>query len=106
MGLSKHLAGRAYGLVVHGEVAGIEGSRRALTDWLDWMGFVESGAKYRLDRFIGYHEPYATSHQTLDRDLPVQQEVDNVARARAAKVAQVRERFTEPDSNLQQPRAK
>ncbi|MDR5883926.1 flavodoxin family protein [Caballeronia sp. LZ032] len=102
----KHLAGRAYGLVVHGDVAGIEGSRRALTDWLDWMGFVESGAKSRLDRFIGYYEPYATSHQTLDRDLPVQQEVENVARALAAKVAQVREKFTEPDSNLQQPRAK
>ena len=35
----KHLAGRAYGVVVHGDVAGIEGSRRDLCDWLDWMGF-------------------------------------------------------------------
>lgn len=30
----KHLAGRAYGLVVHGDVAGIESQRRALVDWL------------------------------------------------------------------------
>jgi hypothetical protein len=29
--------------VVHGDVAGIEGSRRALCDWLDWMGLIDSG---------------------------------------------------------------
>jgi hypothetical protein len=28
--------------------------------------FFESGARSRLDRFIGYYEPYATSHATLD----------------------------------------
>jgi multimeric flavodoxin WrbA len=28
----KHLAGRAFGLVVHGDVAGVEGTRRALSD--------------------------------------------------------------------------
>ena len=39
----KHLAGRVYGLVVHGDVAGIEGSRRALSDWLDWMGLIDAG---------------------------------------------------------------
>ncbi|MFP3648102.1 flavodoxin family protein, partial [Paraburkholderia sp. SIMBA_054] len=48
-GYPKHLAGRAYGLVVHGDVAGIEGSRRALSDWLDWMGLIEAGPKSRLD---------------------------------------------------------
>lgn len=36
----KHLKGRAYGVVVHGDVAGIEGLRRDLFDWLDWMGLV------------------------------------------------------------------
>jgi multimeric flavodoxin WrbA len=41
----KHLDGRAYGVLVHGDVAGIEGSRRALCDWLDWMGFVDAGAQ-------------------------------------------------------------
>jgi hypothetical protein len=77
----KHLDKRAYGLVVHGDVAGIEGSRRALSDWLDWMGLVESGFESRLDRYIGYYEPYATSHEALDRDEAVQEEVRNVARA-------------------------
>jgi multimeric flavodoxin WrbA len=58
----QHLAGRAYGLIIHGDVAGIEGSRRALSDWLDWMGFIDAGAQARLDRYIGYYEPYATNH--------------------------------------------
>lgn len=77
----KHLADRVYGLVVHGDVAGIEGSRRALSDWLDWMGLVDAGDEARLDRYIGYYEPYATSHDTLDADKAVQGETRNVARA-------------------------
>ena len=86
----KHLDGRAYGVLVHGDVAGIEGSRRALCDWLDWMGFVDAGAQARLDRFIGYYEPYATSHDTLDADTAVQDEARNVGRAVAGAVAALR----------------
>ncbi|MGF6961928.1 multimeric flavodoxin WrbA [Paraburkholderia youngii] len=102
----KHLAGRAYGVVVHGDVAGIEDSRRALADWLDWMGFVEAGAKSRLDRFIGYYEPYATSHEALDRDEDMQQEVANVAQAVATCVEQIRGGRKEPDDGLGTPRPK
>lgn len=80
-GYPKHLDQRVYGLVVHGDVAGIETSRRALSDWLDWMGLIDAGDQARLDRFIGYYEPYATSHDTLDKDLNVQEETRNVARA-------------------------
>ena len=86
----KHLSGRAYGLIVHGDVAGIEGSRRSLSDWLDWMGFIDAGAAARLDRYIGYYEPYATSHDTLDRDEPMQEEARNVARAVAKAVVELR----------------
>jgi len=86
----QHLAGRAYGLIVHGDVAGIEGSRRALSDWLDWMGFIDAGAQALLDRYIGYYEPYATSHDALDRDEPVQEEARNVARAVAKAVVELR----------------
>lgn len=77
----KHLAGRVYGLVVHGDVAGVESSRRELSDWLDWMGLIDAGAQARLDRFIGYYESYARSHEVLDRDAAIQEEVRNVARA-------------------------
>jgi len=86
----KHLARRVYGVVVHGDVAGIEGSRRALCDWLDWMGLIDAGAQARLDRFIGYYEPYATSHDALDRDEAVQEEARNVARAVAQVTAALR----------------
>ena len=103
----KHLAGRTYGLVVHGDVAGIEGTRRALSDWLDWMGLIDAGTGARLDRYIGYYEPYATSHDALDRDEDVQEEVRNVARAVARAVAELRAgRLSAPDRGLPRPRPK
>ncbi|MEK6346692.1 MAG: NAD(P)H-dependent oxidoreductase [Burkholderia sp.] len=102
----KHLAGRAYGVIVHGDVAGVEASRRALTDWLDWTGFVESGPKSRLDRFIGYYAPYATSHAALDVDMALQREAANVAEAVAANVARLRSGQMPPDARLATPRAK
>jgi multimeric flavodoxin WrbA len=103
----KHLAGRAYGLIVHGDVAGIEDSRRALSDWLDWMGFIDAGAQARLDRYIGYYEPYADSHDTLDKDVLLQDEVRNVARAVAKAVAELRAgRLQAVQPNLSRPRPK
>ena len=86
----KHLAGRAYGLIVHGDVAGIEGVRRALSDWLDWMGLIDAGPLARLDRFVGYYEPYATSHDDLDRDTAVQEETRHAAQELVAMVRQIR----------------
>ena len=103
----KHLAGRAYGLIIHGDVAGIEESRRALTDWLDWMGFIDAGAQARLDRFIGYYEPYANSHMVLDKDENVQEEVRNVARAVAKTVVELRAgRLQAVQPKLSRPRPK
>jgi multimeric flavodoxin WrbA len=103
----KHLAGRVYGLVVHGDVAGIEGVRRGLSDWLDWMGLIDAGAMSRLDRFIGYYESYAESHAVLDRDAAVQEEVRNVARAVAAAMADLRSgKLSVPDAGLEPARPK
>lgn len=103
----KHLAGRAFGLVVHGDVAGIEGTRRGLSDWLNWMGLVDSGSFGQLDRFVGYYEPYATSHETLDRDTAFQEEVRNVARAVALTVRDLRTgRIVPPAARLRAPRPK
>ncbi|HEY4319248.1 MAG TPA: flavodoxin family protein [Herbaspirillum sp.] len=103
----KHLAGRVYGLVVHGDVAGIEGVRRNLSDWLDWMGLIDAGAKARLDRFIGYYDSYALSHETLDRDQAVQEEVRNAARAVAEAVGELRKgTLSMPDARLAAPRPK
>src|SRR6185369_7070126 len=103
----QHLAGRAYGLIVHGDVAGIEGSRRDLSDWLDWMGFIDAGAAARLDRFIGYYEPYASSHEALDRDEAMQEETRNVARAVAKAVQELRAgRLQAVQPELSRPRPK
>ncbi|MDB5810976.1 MAG: NADPH-dependent reductase [Betaproteobacteria bacterium] len=103
----KHLADRVYAIVVHGDVAGTESVRRALSDWLDWMGMIAAGPMSRLDRMIGYYEPYATSHQSLDGDTAVQEEVRNAARALAAGVAEKRAgRLRSPDAGLDSPRPK
>jgi hypothetical protein len=40
----RHVDGRAYGVVVHGDVAGVESHRRNLTDGLEWMGLIDAGA--------------------------------------------------------------
>ncbi|MET0203338.1 MAG: flavodoxin family protein [Casimicrobiaceae bacterium] len=103
----KHLAGRAYGVVVHGDVSGIEATRRALCDWLDWMGLIDAGPMARLDRFIGYYEPYATSHEALDRDRGVQEETRNVGLAVANAVQRLRKGdLHQADEALTRPRPK
>jgi hypothetical protein len=38
------------------------------------------GRAAELDRYIGYWEPYATSHDALDADTAMQEEVRNAAR--------------------------
>jgi len=103
----KHVAGRAYGLVVHGDVAGVESQRRNLADWLDWMGLIDAGFAAKLDRYIGYFEPYYNSHDALDADTAVQEEVRNVARAVVNAVALLRAgKLAIPDKKLKQPRPK
>jgi hypothetical protein len=101
----KHLADRIYGVVVHGDVAGTEGTRRALCDWLDWMGLIDGGTFACLDRYIGYYESYAESHDHLDRDDAVQEEVRNVARAVATGVRELRAGRL-PRTQLASPRPK
>ncbi|KTT18758.1 flavodoxin family protein [Pseudacidovorax intermedius] len=103
----KHLDGRVYGVVVHGDVAGIESLRRNLCDWLDWIGLQDAGTQAKLDRYIGYYEPYATSHETLDEDEAMQEEARNAARAVAMAVGMLRAgRLTPPDARLRRPRPK
>jgi multimeric flavodoxin WrbA len=76
----RHLAGRVFGVVVHGDTVGAETLRRSLTDWLSDMKLVPAAPQGGIDRYIGYYEPYATSHAALDRDPDVQEEVVHLAR--------------------------
>src|SRR5215472_2557874 len=77
----RHLAGRVFSVVVHGDAAGTETLRRILTDWLKDMGLISAGHAAELDRYVGYFEPYATSHEALDHDQAFQEETRNAARA-------------------------
>ena len=88
-------------------IHGFEDPDSALCDWLEWMGFVDSGSGAKLDRFIGYYESYAESHDTFDADHDVQEEVKNVARAVSAAVVELRAgRLSAPDRRLKRPRPK
>src|SRR5262245_41923698 len=71
----RHLAGRVFAVVVHGDTVGAETLRRSLTDWLSDMKLLPAMPQGGIDRYIGYYEPYATSHDALDRDTAVQREV-------------------------------
>ncbi len=103
----KHLAGRAFGIVVHGDAEGAETLRRSLTDWLLNMDLVQAGNGATLDRYIGYYEPYATSHEALDQDEALQEEVRNVARSLVNTVRLMeRNRYERPDQDLHSPRLK
>ena len=103
----KHLAGRAYAVVVHGDVAGADQVRHALCDWLDWMQLVSAGDSATIDRYLGYYEPYATSHDALDRDSALQEEARNAARSLVEMVSQIRSGHSRrPDAGLEAPRKK
>lgn len=102
----RHLAGRAFGVFVHGDAGGAEMLRRALTDWLLDMHLVQAGHAV-LDRYVGYMEPYATSHDALDADTAIREDVRNVAREVVAAVRLMRDgRLVDPGRGLDDPRPK
>lgn len=103
----KHLAGRAFGVVVHGDVEGVDGVRRGLVDWLQWMQLVPAGPKSTVGRYVGFYEPYATSHAALDRDTAFQEEVRNAARSVVEMVRLLRNgEMPLPGHELEDPRPK
>ena len=103
----RHLAGRLFSAVVHGDTIGAETLRRSLMDWASDMHLVSAGARGEVDGYVGYYEPYATSHDALDKDEDYQQEVRNAAiTLRDAVVAQRGGRLIEAGANLREPRPK
>ena len=103
----RHLAGRVFSVVVHGDVAGAETLRRSLTDWLTDMGLIPAGRAALVDGYVGYYKPYATSHDDLDSDKKFQEEVRNAARTLVNAVRLLRRgEFKQPDKSLREPRPK
>jgi multimeric flavodoxin WrbA len=103
----RHLAGRLFSVVVHGDVEGAENVRRSISDWLCFMHLCPAGPTAELDRYIGYWKPYATSHAELDADTAIQEEVRNAARTLLDGVqAKLQGKFITAGENLEQPRQK
>jgi len=86
----RHLAGRVFSVVVHGDTVGAETLRRSLADWLSDMKLLPAVPQGGIDRYIGYYQPYATSHAALDEDTAVQEEVRAAAKALVASVGLAR----------------
>ncbi len=103
----RHLAGRVFSVVVHGDAAGVENLRRILTDWLSDIGLIPAGHKALLGSYIGYYKPYATSHAELDADADVQEETRNAARTLVEAVRMLRRgELRQPDRRLRETRPK
>jgi multimeric flavodoxin WrbA len=103
----RHLKGRLFSVVAHGDVEGVENVRRTLADWMRYMHMESAGNLAELDRYIGYFKPYAISHQELDADEAVQEEVRNAART-LAEAAGARRKGSQiaAGQDLKQPRQK
>ncbi|WP_028749090.1 flavodoxin family protein [Rhizobium mesoamericanum] len=103
----RHLKGRLFSVIVHGDTEGAEGVRRSLADWLKSMDLLPAGPLAEIDRYIGYWEPYATSHVSFEKDTALQEEVRNAARTLyEAVVARSQGEQISAGSALRQPRAK
>ncbi len=103
----KHLAGRAFAVVVHADVTSAEDVRRALVDWLTWMGLIQAGNSAVLDRYLGYWRPYATSHADLDAEPAFFEEVAIAARSLAEAIRMIRSgEYRAPDRDLEPARKK
>jgi multimeric flavodoxin WrbA len=103
----RHLAGRAFAVVAHGDSQGHEDLRRELAQWLTDMGMSQAGDSAAFDTVIGYYEPYATSHDRLDASPDVFTEVENAARSLVNRVRDIRSgTYRAPDAGLRHPRQK
>jgi hypothetical protein len=91
----------------HGDAAGTVNVRRALTDRLLDMQLEQAGNHATIDRYIGYMEPHATSHEALDRVTAVPQEVRDLALTLVEAVRPKRDGLRpNPGDRLGDPRPK
>lgn len=103
----RHLAGRLFAAVAHGDTVGAGGLRRILVDWAKDMHLIPAGSAAEVEAYIGYYEPYATSHEALDKDTAVQQDVRNAALCLAQAVQAQREgKLVAAGADLPAPRPK
>lgn len=84
------LAGRACGLIVHGDAAAIESDRRQLADALEDIGLVQAHRFTGLMRYIVDYGPHFNRCDAVDAEKMVEEEARNVARSVLEAVAERR----------------
>jgi multimeric flavodoxin WrbA len=103
----RHLAGRVFSVVVHGDAAGVENLRRILTDWLEDLGLIAAGHNSHVGAYIGYLGSYAESHADLDDDKAMQADTRTAAKALVNAVTMMRSgKLAQPDAGLHEARPK
>jgi len=103
----KHLEGRAFAVLAHGDAAGPENLRRILTDWLTDIGMIPATRTALIDTWIGWYQPYANGHEDLDKDEDLFTEVKNASLALANMVKLIRTgEYKSPDEGIHDPREK
>ncbi|KAF5881323.1 flavodoxin family protein [Rhizobium sp. PEPV16] len=103
----RHLSGRLFSVVVHGDTEGVENVGRSVSNWLTSMDLILAGALAEVERYIGYWEPYATSHNAFEKDMAFQEEVRNAARTLLEGImARRKGKMVAAGGRLKQPREK
>lgn len=103
----KHLAGRAFSIVTHGDSTGVEGVRRNLTDWLNDLQLIQAGSGGLVGGYIGYYKTYAESHDDYDQSQDFITEVETAAASLVRQVELNRcQKYYPPDLGLEHPMQK
>ena len=103
----KHLAGRAFSIVTHGDSTGVENLRRNLTDWLNDLQLIQAGSGGVVGGYIGYYKTYAESHDDYDHSPDFITEVETAAASLVRQIEFNRSRkYYPPDLGLEHPMQK
>lgn len=103
----RHLQGRVFSLVVHGDTMGVDDVKNSLTSWLNEIMLIPSSVYGQIARYIGYYGPYAESHIELDKDQALMKEVQLSAEALIMNIRAERLKKLETQvPNLDDPRPK
>jgi len=103
----RHLQGRVFSLIVHGDTMGVDDLKNALTSWLNEIMLIPSSVYGQIGRYIGYFGTYAESHIELDKDHALMEEVKLSAQALVMNITAERSKKLDTQvPNLHDPRPK
>lgn len=88
----RHLQGRVFSVIVHGDTQGVDELKNSLTAWLSEMMLIPASVYSQIGRYIGYYGTYAESHEELDRDKAIMDEVRNASESLLLSIQAEREK--------------